>query len=352
MKIGMPMAYAGGFKQTVEELREYEDVGLDVVLLPEAYTFDAVSQLGYVAARTSTLQLASSILNIYSRTPTLLAMTAAGLDYVSDSRFVLGLGASGPQVVEGFHGVKYDAPLGRTREVVEICRQTWRREKVDAHGKYYDIPLTPERGGSGLGKPLKLINTPLRPDIPIVLAALGPKNVELAAELCEGWEPIFYLPYRAEEAFGEALAAGRAKRSPDLAALDITVETKVLVSEDADEVAAAVQAVRNHLALYVGGMGAKGKNFYNDLAVRFGFADAAATVQDLFLSGHKAEAAAAVPEELVHGTALIGSAGWVAERVAAFDAAGVTTLNATPLASTHQARVQAISTLKGCVTDV
>ena len=349
MKIGMPLSYAAGIKQTVDELRQYEDVGLDVVLLPEAYTFDAVSQLGYIAAKTERVELCSSILNIYSRTPTLLAMTAAGLDYVSEGRFILGIGASGPQVVEGFHGIKYDVPLARTREVAEICRAVWRREKVEHHSKLYDIPLTPERGGSGLGKPLKLINHPLRSSIPIQLAALGPKNVELAAELFEGWEPIFYLPERAEEAFGEALAAGRAKRSPDLPALDVTVDTKVLVSDDADEVAAAVQDVRNHLALYVGGMGAKGKNFYNDLAVRFGFADAAAEIQDLFLGGKKVEAAAAVPEELVHGTALIGSAARVAERVAAFAEAGVTTLNATPLASDHASRVKAVETLKSCV---
>jgi F420-dependent oxidoreductase-like protein len=347
MKIGMPLSYAGGFKETVEELREFEAVGLDIVLLPEAYTFDAVSQLGYIAAKTSTLQLSSSILNIYSRTPTLLAMTAAGLDYVSDGRFVLGIGASGPQVVEGFHGVKYDVPLARTREVVEICRQVWRREKVEFHGRHYDVPLTKENGGSGLGKPLKLINHPLRSIIPMQLAALGPRNVELAAELFEGWEPIFYLPERAEDAFGEALAAGRSKRSADLPPLEIMVDTKVLISDDDDEVAAAHADVRAHLALYIGGMGAKGKNFYNDLAGRFGFAEAAGTVQDLFLTGRKEEAAAALPQELVDGVMLIGSPGRVAERVAAFAEAGVTTLNATPLARTHEQRVKDVAALKG-----
>jgi len=346
MKIGMPMSYAGGFKETVAELQEFEAVGLDIVLLPEAYTFDAVSQLGYIAAKTSTLQLCSSILNIYSRTPSLMAMTAAGLDYVSDGRFLLGIGASGPQVIEGFHGLRYDAPLGRTREVVEICRQVWRREKVDFHGRFYDVPLTAEQGGSGLGKPLKLINQPVRPVIPMQLAALGPKNVELAAELFEGWEPIFYLPERAEEAFGEALAAGRAKRSPDLPPLEVMADTKVLITEDADELAAGLAQVRAHLALYIGGMGAKGKNFYTDLAGRFGFADAAATVQDLFLSGRKEEAAAALPQDLVDGVMLIGAPGRVAERVAAFAEAGVTTLNATPIAPTHAQRVKDIAALK------
>jgi F420-dependent oxidoreductase-like protein len=346
MKIGMPLSYAGGFTDTVEELREFEAVGLDIVLLPEAYSFDAVSQLGFIAAKTSTVELCSSILNIYSRTPTLLAMTAAGLDYVSGGRFVLGIGASGPQVVEGFHGLRYDAPLARTREVAEICRQVWRREKVDFHGRFYDIPLTADQGGSGLGKPLKLINHPVRERIPMMLAALGPKNVELAAELFEGWEPIFYLPERADDAFGDALAAGLGKRSADLPPLAITVDTKVLITDDADEKAAGEQQVRDHLALYIGGMGARGKNFYNDLAARFGFEAAAAEIQDLFLSGKKSEAAAAVPDELLQGVALIGAPGWVAERVSAFAEAGVTTLNATPLAATHEHRVKDVAALK------
>jgi F420-dependent oxidoreductase-like protein len=346
MKIGMPLSYAGGFKETVEELREFEDAGLDLVLVSEAYTFDSPSQLGYIAAHTERLHIASSIFNIYSRTPTLLAMTAAGLDYVSGGRFVCGIGASGPQVVEGFHGVAYDAPLARTREVVEICRAVWRRERLEHDGRYYHLPLTPEHGGSGLGKPLKLINQPVRSRIPIVLAALGPKNVEMAAELCEGWEPIFFLPEKAAEAFGEALEAGNTKRLPDLPPLEITANTTVLITEDADELARGVQAVREHLALYVGGMGARGKNFYNELAGRYGFPDAAATVQDLFLSGRKAEAAAAVPEGLVHGVALLGSPAHVEERVAAFAAAGVTTLNATPVAATHELRVKDIARLK------
>lgn len=345
MKIGMQLAYAGGFRDTVAQLQEFEAAGLGIVLLPEAYTFDAVSQLGFIAARTSTVELCTSILNIYSRTPALLAMTAAGLDYVSEGRFVLGVGASGPQVVEGFHGLPYQAPLARTREVVEICRQVWRREKVDFHGRFFDVPLTPERGGSGLGKPLKLINHPVRDRIPMQLAALGPKNVELAAELFEGWEPIFFYPERAEDAFGEALAAGAAKRAPELGTLDIMADIKVLISEDAEELAAADALMRDQLALYIGGMGARGKNFYNDLAVRFGFPEEAARVQDLYLEGHKAEAAAALPADLVAGVSLVGSREHVAERLAAFAAAGVTTVNAVLLAQTHEARVRDIATL-------
>lgn len=346
MKIGMPLNYAGGFTETVEKLREFEDVGLDVVLLPEAYSFDSVSQIGFIAARTDRVEIATSILNIYSRTPTLLAMTAAGIDYISGGRFILGIGASGPQVVEGFHGLKYDGQLGRTREVVEICRKVWRREPVEHHGRYYDLPLTPARGGGGLGKALKIINHPVRDRIPIVLAALGPKNVEQAAEFCDGWEPIFYLPERAADAFGDSLAAGKAKRANDLAPLTISVDTQVLITEDADELAGGIAAVRAHLALYIGGMGARGKNFYNELAGRYGYAEAAAEVQDLYLSGRKQEAAAAIPESLLHGVALVGSPGHVAERVAAFAEAGVTTLNANPIAPTHERRRADIARLK------
>lgn len=346
MKIGMPLSYAGGFRETADRLSEFEDVGLDLVMLPEAYSYDSVSQLGYLAARTERVELSASILNVYSRSPALIAMTAAGLDHVSDGRFVLGLGASGPQVVEGFHGVPYKQPLGRTREVVEICRRVWRREALDFHGDHFDVPLRTEDGGSGLGKPLKLINHPVRDRIPIVLAALGPKNVALAAEVAEGWEPIFYHPEGAAEAFGEALAEGNARRPADMDPLQVVADTMVCVSEDADEIAAAEERARGHIALYVGGMGARGKNFYHDLATRFGFGEEADTVQDLFLGGRKAEAVAAVPDALLHGVMLIGSRSHVAERVAAFAASGVHALNATPLSRTHEGRVADVAALK------
>ncbi|MFC8435302.1 LLM class F420-dependent oxidoreductase [Streptomyces sp. NPDC057253] len=346
MRIGMPMAYSGGFAETVGELVDYERAGLDIVFVPEAYSFDSVSQLGYLAARTSTVAIASGILNIYSRTPSLLAMTAAGLDYVSGGRFSLGIGASGPQVVEGFHGVPYDAPLARTREVAEICRKVWRREPLVHAGPRYHLPLGREHGGSGAGKALKLINHPVRARVPMVLAALGPKNVALAAELFEGWEPIFYHPEGARAAFGDALAEGTARRAADLPPLDIVVDTQVALTENPDERAAAEQQVREHLALYIGGMGAKGKNFYNDLAGRYGFEEAAAAIQRLFLDGRKAEAAAAVPDALVRGVSLIGPPGWVKERVAAFAESGATTLNAKPLAATHERRVRDVATLK------
>src|SRR4051794_7358938 len=345
MRIGMPMAYSGGFARTADAIAEFEAVGLDVVFIAEAYSFDAVSQLGYLAARTTRLQLASGILNVYSRTPALLAMTAAGLDHVSDGRFLLGVGASGPQVVEGFHGLPYTAPLARTREVVEICRSVWRREPLNHQGRHVHVPLNPEHGGSGLGKPLKLINHPVRERVPMLLAALGPKNVALAAELFEAWEPIFYYPEGSKAAFGEALAEGAAKRDPSLGPLQVFADTKVLVTEAREEEARGLQEVRNHLALHIGGMGARGKNFYNDLACRYGFEADARTVQDLFLSGRKAEAAAALPDDLVRGVSLVGSRARVAERVAAFAEAGVTTLNASPVGADHATRLASIAAL-------
>jgi F420-dependent oxidoreductase-like protein len=341
MRIGMALNYSGGFKDVADELRDFEAAGLDIVSLPEAYSYDAVSQLGYLAATTDRLQLASGILPLYSRTPTLIAMTAAGLDFVSDGRFTLGLGVSGPQVIEGFHGVPYDAPLGRTREVIDICRQVWRREKIDHQGKHYQIPLPADRG-TGLGKPLKLINHPVRERIPIMLAAIGPKNVALAAELAESWEPIFFHPDRAHEVWGEALAEGKAKRDPSLGELDVTVGFPLAIGDDVEPL---LEFGRPLLALYIGGMGAKGKNFYHNLACRYGYQEAADTIQELYLSGRKEEAAAAVPADLLRATSLVGSKGYVAERLAQLAEVGVTTVAVTPLGSTHRDRVALVEQL-------
>ena len=342
MRIGMPLSYSGSFRETADNLVDYERVGLDLVAVAEAYTFDAVSQLGYLAARTERVEIASGILQIYTRTPTLTAMTAAGLDYVSSGRFILGLGASGPQVVEGFHGVAYDAPLARTREIVEICRQVWRRERVEHDGPHYQIPLLPPRG-SGLGKPLKLINRPVRANIPIAIAALGPKNVELAAEIAEGWQPVYFHPGRAAEVWGDALAAGRSRRDPRLGLLDVMAPVSFAVTGDPDPF---LDRVRPTLALYIGGMGARGKNFYNELTRRYGYEAEAKLVQDLYLDGRKEAAAAAIPDELVRAVSLIGPPGYVRDRLAEFAAAGVTTLMATPLAGTHAERVEAIRQLR------
>ncbi|MCF8604746.1 LLM class F420-dependent oxidoreductase [Gordonia sp. HY442] len=340
MKLGMPINYAGDFRETIENLRDFEAVGVRRVAVPEAYSFDAVSQLGYIAARTETMELQSAILPMYTRTPTNLAMTAAGMDYISGGRFILGIGASGPQVIEGFHGVKYDFPLGRAREHADICRQVWRRDKVEHRGRSYQVPLTEEDGGSGLGKSLKIINHPVRENIPMLLAAIGPKNVELAAELYEEFQPFLFHPEYVDEAFGPALAAGRAKRDPSLGELSIVVQASVLITEDADKAEAALNAVRHHSALYIGGMGARGKNFYNSLVQRYGYVDEAKLIQDLYLDGRKDEAAAAVPDELVRAMSLIGPRSYVQERVAAFRGADVGVILASPAAPTHAERVE------------
>ncbi|MGC5014009.1 LLM class F420-dependent oxidoreductase [Streptosporangium sp. DT93] len=342
MRIGMALNYSGGFKETVAALADYESAGLDIVFVAEAYSFDAVSQMGYIAAKTERLQIASGILPIYSRTPALLAMTAAGMDYVSDGRFTLGLGASGPQVIEGFHGVPYTAPLGRTREVIEICRQVWRRERLTYDGRHYTVPLPADRG-TGLGKPLKLINHPVRDRIPIVVAAIGPKNVELSAELAEGWEPIFYVPEKAADVWGAALAAGKARRDPSLGELDVIAQAPLAIGDDVSD---WLELGRPMAALYIGGMGAKGRNFYNDLARRYGYEKEAEQIQNLYLDGRKDEAAALVPDELLHRTALIGSEGHVRERLQAMREAGVTTVNVSPLARTHEERVRLIERVR------
>ncbi|SPM38554.1 oxidoreductase [Mycobacterium numidiamassiliense] len=329
MRIGIALDYSGGFKEGVDRIVELEKVGIDIAVVAEAYSFDAVSQLGYLAAKTSTVELASGVFPIYIRTPSLLAMTAAGLDFVSDGRFRLGIGTSGPQVMEGFHGVAFDAPIGRTREIVEICRKVWRRERVQYDGKYYQLPLPAERG-TGLGKPLQLINHPVRERIPITIAALGPQNVELTAEIAEGWQPVFFHPEKAHTVWGEALAAGKAKRDPALGPLDIMVHASVAIGDNVEE---RLAWVKPQLALYIGGMGAKGRNFYHNLATRYGYGEVADRIQELYLSGHKREAIDLVPDELVRAMSLVGPRGFVAERLAAFAEAGVTTLLASPAAT-------------------
>jgi F420-dependent oxidoreductase-like protein len=332
MRFAMHPRHSTDFSASVEEIVDLEADGLDAVVVAEAYSFDAISRLGYVAARTKRVELATGILPIYTRTPTATAMSAAGLDLVSNGRFTLGLGTSGPQVIEGFHGVRFDAPLQRTREIIEICRAVWRREEVSYAGRAYQLPAV---GGTGLGKPLKMIDTPVRERIPIQVAALGPKNVELTAELAEGWQPIFFYPDMAREAWAEPLAAGSAKRDPSLGTLAIMTSVPVAIGDDVEHL---LDEPRKRLAFYIGGMGARGRNFYNDLCVRYGFADAAAEIQEHFLAGRRTEAIAAVPDELVRGTSLIGSAGYVRERLAAFAEVGVTTIIAQAVDDTAAGR--------------
>ena len=331
MKISMQIGYSGGFAESVAQVQALEKAGLDIVYVAEAYGYDAVSLMGYLAAVTDTVHIASGILPIYTRTPTLIAMTAAGVDELSKGRCILGLGASGPQVIEGFHGVAYDAPIQRTREIIDICRKVWRREEPVVHdGKKYQLPLPAEQG-TGLGKPLKIITHPRRADIPIHVASLGPKNVEMTAELADGWLPILFHPERAADVWGEDLAKGAAKRSADLPPMD-TIAGGLLAIGPESEVAGYRDFARAMVALYVGGMGARDRNFYNQLFTRYGYEAEAKEIQDLYLQGKKAEAAAAVPASFLEETSLCGDEGYVRERIAQFKDAGVTVLNVTPIA--------------------
>ncbi|MDA8063112.1 MAG: LLM class F420-dependent oxidoreductase [Actinomycetota bacterium] len=346
MQVTTFLGYDGGFQEAARRVASYEAVGLDLVWVAEAYGFDSPSFMGFLAARTSRVRIASGILPIYSRTPALIAMTAAGLDSLSEGRFELGLGASGPQVVEGWHGVAFDAPVGRTREIVSICRQIWARKAPLVHdGRYYQLPLPAERG-SGLGKPLKIITHPLRPRIPVWLAALGERNVALAAEVADGWLPFLFLPERAEQVWGDALRSGGARRDPALGPLQVSAGGLLAIG-DGDEVLAVRDLARSSVALYLGGMGAKGHNFYNDLACRYGFESEAASIQELYLSGHKQEAEALVPDELLALTSLAGPRGWVAERVAAFAEAGVTHLQVTPVPTAGRSELDLLEELCG-----
>ena len=348
MKISTTLSYAGGFKQAVADVAEMERAGLDLVWVAEAYGFDSPSLMGYLAALTERVEIGAAILPIYTRTPTLIAMTAAGIDALSDGRFHLGLGASGPQVIEGFHGVPYVDPLGRTREIVAICRDVWRREApLEHHGKHFTLPLPPEQG-TGLGKPLKIIAHPVRPAIPVWIASLGEKNVSLTAEIADGWIPILFIPERAKDVWGDALAAGRAKRDPALGELMITAGGLLAIGEG-EEIVALRELQRSMVALYVGGMGAKGKNFYNELAIRYGFEREAAEIQDLYLAGKKREAEAAVPAEFLELTTLCGPASYVAERVAAFAEAGVTHLQVHPLAQPGQSAASLIEAVRAMI---
>lgn len=343
MQISMQLSYSGGFKEAADTVADLEKAGLDLVWIAEVYGYDGPSLMGYLAAKTSTVQIASGILPIYSRTPTLIAMTAAGVDALSDGRCQLGLGASGPQVIEGWHGVPYTAPLGRTREIIEICRKVWAREEKLTHaGKYYSMPLA-EGQGTGLGTPLKIIAHPVRSRIPIWVASLGPKNVAMTAEVADGWMPILFDPARAQDVWGADLAAGAAKRDESLDTLQITAGGLVAIGDD---VKAILDFARPMVALYVGGMGARGRNFYNDLFCRYGYEAEAKEIQDLYLDGKKAEAAAKIPTEFLESISLVGPAGYVKERLAAFEEAGVTHLNVIPIPGAGQTQAQVVTQLK------
>jgi len=335
VKLSTMLNYAGDVKAAADEIPALEKAGLDAVWVPEAYSVDAISMMGYLAGVTERLEIGSAIVNVYSRTATLLAMTAAGLDAVSGGRIHLGLGASGPQVIEGFHGVAYEKPMARIRETIEVCRKVWKREVIDYHGATIDIPL-PKGQGTGLGKPLKLINHPVRDRIPLWWASLKGKSVEATAEVADGWIPVFFVPEKAALVWGDALALGMAKRAADLGPLQVVAGGAAFITDDADLATRVLDGGRPQAALYVGGMGARGKNFYNDIMCAYGWESEAKTIQDLYLDGKKEQAMAAVPADYLAAASLVGPAGFVKERIAAYAAAGVTHLQLGLVGTTEQ----------------
>lgn len=323
MRLGLNLGYWGANPEdNVALAQEADRLGFHSVWTAEAYGSDAVTTLTWLAAKTERINVGTAIMQMTARVPAMTAMTAATLDLLTGGRMLLGIGASGPQVVEGWHGVPYGKPVTRAREYVEIIRKILKREKpLEHHGEHYDIPT---RSGSGLGKPLKLIIHPLRSNIPIYLAAVGPKNVALAAEIADGWLPIFFSPHRMN-VYREWLDEGFAKAGggKDLSSFDIAPTVTVQMGDDVDN---CRNMIKPHLALYIGGMGAREKNFYFNIACRYGYEEAANKIQDLYLAGKKMEAVMAVPDELVDEVALCGPKERIAERLAAWKECGITTL--------------------------
>lgn len=322
MNLGLNIGYAGATMDSTLPLVQLADrLGYESVWAAESYGADAITVLAYLAGQTTQIKLGSGIAQMAARTPANTAMTAMTLDALSGGRLLLGLGVSNPQVVEGWHGASFSRPLGRTREYVEIVRRIMRRERLEFDGELYQIPY---RGpdATGLGKPLKTILHPVRETVPISLAAIGPNNVALAAEIADGWLPIFYSPER-EGVFEDDLARGRQVGGRQADDLHIAANVPVAAGDDLD---ACRNELRPMLALYIGGMGARGKNFYNALAVRYGFEEPAARIQDLYLAGNKDEAAAAVPDELVDEVALVGPLERIRDRLAAWEESRVDTV--------------------------
>jgi F420-dependent oxidoreductase-like protein len=332
VRLGLYLGYAPPGTNPTELIalaQEAERLGYDSAWAAEAWGTDAVTVLSWLAATTTSIKVGSAILQIPARTPANTAMTAATLDLMSGGRFLLGLGTSGPQVVEGWHGEPWGKPLAKTREYVELVRKALRRERVEYDGEHYQVPYR-GNGATGLGIPLKLMARPLRADIPIYLASLRPKSVELAAEIADGWLPIFFSPERARETFPAPFARE---------GLDIVASVPAVLSDD---LASARDALKPYYALYVGGMGARGANFYNELVSNYGYEKDAEQIQTLFLGGKQREAAAAVPDALVDELALVGSREQIADRLAAWRESGATTL----LVSTHDPQtVRAIAEL-------
>ena len=343
MRISVPLSYAVEPLEQVPTIVEMERAGLDAVWVAETWGYDAASLMGYLAAVTSRIEIGAGVFSVYSRSPALIAQTAAGVDALSSGRCILGLGTSGPQVVEGFHGVPFDQPMARLREAMDICRMVWRREPVRYEGAAFQLPVPPERG-TGLGRSLKLITHPQRDRIPIYLATLRPRSVELTAEMADGWYPLFFVAEGAREVWGDALARGAARRPADLPPLEICAGGICAIG-DGPEVTALRDDARAELALYIGGMGSKGTNFYNELFCRFGWEEAAAEVQDLFLSGDRRGAEARLPADLVEAATLCGSPSYVREKIDRLSEAGVTMLNVRPVGPDAVATIAALKEL-------
>src|SRR5262245_16960146 len=323
MRLGFNTGYWGSSPaDNLELAQEADRLGFHSVWTAEAYGSDAVSPLVWLAAQTERVEVGTAIMQMTARTPAMTAMTAATIDLLTGGRMLAGIGASGPQVVEGWHGVPYGKPVMRAREYVEIMRKIWRREApLEHHGEHYNIPCS---DGSGLGRPLKLIIHPMRPDIPIYLAAVGPKNVALAAEIADGWLPIFFSPQRIH-IYREWLDEGFAKRGGNTEPADFDIAPSVTI-QMGDDLDACRNAIKPNLALYIGGMGARDKNFYFNIAYRYGYEEAAHNIQDLYLAGKKMEAIMAVPDELGDEVAVCGPQARIAERVELWKKSGITTL--------------------------
>ena len=337
MKLGLNMGYwgMGNDAANLELAKEADRLGYAVAWVAEAYGSDAPTILSWVAAQTEQIDIGSAIFQIPGRTPANCAMTAATLDSLSGGRFRLGLGVSGPQVSEGWHGVRFDKPLGRTREYTEIVKMALRREKVRYDGEHYVLPLP-----DGPGKALQLTVHPVREEIPMYLASVGPKNLELTGELFDGWLAIFYSPEYAKESLGH-IEAGRAKVGKTMEGFDVVPSMPIVLGDDQQVCA---DQIRWYAALYVGGMGSRDKNFYNQLAVRMGYDEAAAKVQDLYLDRKYDEAAAAVPFEFLEQTALLGSKEQVADKMVRLAESGVTTLTITPTSADLEQGKQTLQT--------
>lgn len=338
MRLGLNLGYMVGADDPQGKLRltrHAEELGYEVVWAAEAYGSDSPTVLAWLAAQTTRIDLGSAVMQIPARTPAMTAMTAATLGLLSEGRFRLGLGVSGPQVSEGWHGVRFDRPLARTREFVDVVRLALARKTVAYEGQTYRLPLP-----DGPGKALKLTVVPYAGPIPIYLAAVGPKNLELAGEIADGWLAVFFAPGFADEQLGH-LDAGRARADRSRDGFDVAATIPLVVGADPR---ACADPVRPYAALYVGGMGARGKNFYNQLAVRMGYEEAAATVQDLYLDHRPRDAMAAVPYEFIDSTSLLGTKERLAERLAEFAAAGVTTAALVPHGETVEEKLAALTT--------